>query len=69
MRSDRVLNMSWMVILTLCCSPLAFWMTFVSFLLLCFAGCTVCFGRRKDRLDGATTYSYSWKDRFRRNRY
>ncbi|RPD53624.1 hypothetical protein L227DRAFT_581182 [Lentinus tigrinus ALCF2SS1-6] len=47
----------------------AFWMTFVSFLLLCFAGCTVCFGRRRDRLDGATTYS--WRDRFRlgRNRY
>ncbi|KAI0753617.1 hypothetical protein C8Q74DRAFT_1211098 [Fomes fomentarius] len=46
----------------------AFWMTFVSFLLLLIAGCTVCFGRRKDRLDGATSYSYSWKDRFRRNR-
>ncbi|KAI0742486.1 hypothetical protein C8Q80DRAFT_1109547 [Daedaleopsis nitida] len=45
----------------------AFWMTLVAFLLLCFAGCTVCFGRRKDRLDGAT--SYSWTDRFRRNRY
>ncbi len=46
-----------------------FWLTFVSFLLLCFAGCTVCFGRRRDRLDGATTYS--WRDRFRlgRKRY
>ncbi|OSD03824.1 hypothetical protein PYCCODRAFT_1434221 [Trametes coccinea BRFM310] len=43
-----------------------FWMTFVSFLLLCFAGCTVCFGRRRDRMEGATTYNYSWKDRFRR---
>ncbi|KAH9925649.1 uncharacterized protein BXZ73DRAFT_103182 [Epithele typhae] len=26
-------------------------------------GCTVCFGRRRGRDDGATTYS--WKDRFR----
>ncbi|CDO69953.1 hypothetical protein BN946_scf184836.g27 [Trametes cinnabarina] len=43
-----------------------FWLTFVSFLLLCFAGCTVCFGRRRDRMSGATTYNYSWKDRFRR---
>ncbi|KAI0632725.1 hypothetical protein C8Q77DRAFT_1158198 [Trametes polyzona] len=43
-----------------------FWLTFVSFLLLCFAGCTVCFGRRRDRMEGATTYNYSWKDRFRR---
>ncbi|KAH9886961.1 hypothetical protein C8Q73DRAFT_266718 [Cubamyces lactineus] len=43
-----------------------FWMTFVAFLLLCFAGCTVCFGRRRDRMEGATTYNYSWKDRFRR---
>ena len=42
----------------------AFWLTFVSFLLLALAGCTVCFGRRRDRLDGAT--SYSWKDRFRK---
>ena len=42
----------------------AFWLTFVSFLLLALAGCTVCFGRRRDRLDGATTYS--WKDRFRK---
>ncbi|KAI8992788.1 hypothetical protein BD414DRAFT_482207 [Trametes punicea] len=43
-----------------------FWMTFVAFLLLCFAGCTVCFGRRRDRMEGATTYNYSWKNRFRR---
>ena len=42
-----------------------FWITFVCFLLLTFAGCTVCFGRRRDRLDGATTYPYSWRDRFR----
>ena len=38
-------------------------MTFAAFLLLALAGCTVCFGRRRDRLDGATTYS--WRDRFR----
>jgi len=47
----------------------AFWMTFVSFLLLCFAGCTVCFGRRRDRMEGATSYPVatkgSWRDRFR----
>ncbi|CAL1697791.1 unnamed protein product [Somion occarium] len=48
----------------------AFWMTFVSFILLCLAGCTVCFGRRRDRMAGATTYpassKLSWRDRFRR---
>jgi ABC-type nickel/cobalt efflux system permease component RcnA len=27
----------------------AFWMTFVSFILLLLAGCTVCFGRRRQR--------------------
>lgn len=43
-----------------------FWLTFVSFILLCLAGCTVCFGRRRARTEGATTYNYSWKDRFRR---
>ncbi|THH21770.1 hypothetical protein EUX98_g8291 [Antrodiella citrinella] len=48
----------------------AFWMTFVSFLLLCFAGCTVCFGRRRDRMEDATSYPViskkgSWWDRFR----
>lgn len=41
-------------------------MMLVSFLLLYFAGCTVCFGRRRDRAEGATTYNYSWRDRFRR---
>ncbi|GJE95569.1 SUR7/PalI family protein [Phanerochaete sordida] len=50
----------------------AFWMTFVSFILLCLAGCTVCFGRRRDRMAGATSYSMapkptSWRDRFRRS--
>ncbi|EIW56840.1 uncharacterized protein TRAVEDRAFT_151472 [Trametes versicolor FP-101664 SS1] len=43
-----------------------FWLTFVSFILLCLAGCTVCLGRRRARTEGATTYNYSWKDRFRR---
>ncbi|RDB17497.1 hypothetical protein Hypma_000993 [Hypsizygus marmoreus] len=33
-----------------------FWMTFVSFILLLLAGCTVCFGRRRDRMSGATAY-------------
>ncbi|OBZ74535.1 hypothetical protein A0H81_05191 [Grifola frondosa] len=47
----------------------AFWMTFVSFLLLFFAGCTVCLGRRRDRMTGATNYPMtssktSWRARF-----
>ncbi|KAF8918359.1 hypothetical protein CPB85DRAFT_1214172 [Mucidula mucida] len=33
-----------------------FWMTFVSFILLLLAGCTVCFGRRKQRMSGASAY-------------
>ncbi|TFK37573.1 hypothetical protein BDQ12DRAFT_724027 [Crucibulum laeve] len=48
-----------------------FWLTFVTFILLLIAGCTVCFGRRRDRLSGATTsYSTSKRpfwSRFRRN--
>ncbi|KAJ3808518.1 hypothetical protein F5876DRAFT_78667 [Lentinula aff. lateritia] len=54
-----------------------FWLTFVSLILLLLAGCTVCFGRRRDRMSGASSYpSYPmsstttktpfWK-RFRRN--
>ncbi|KAJ7583794.1 actin cortical patch SUR7/pH-response regulator pali [Mycena floridula] len=31
-----------------------FWLTFVSLILLLLGGCTVCFGRRKDRLSGST---------------
>ncbi|KAJ6465012.1 pali-domain-containing protein [Mycena sanguinolenta] len=31
----------------------AFWMTLVSFILVLLAGCTVCFGRRKERGDDA----------------
>ncbi|KAJ7619476.1 hypothetical protein FB45DRAFT_930892 [Roridomyces roridus] len=37
----------------------AFWMTFATLLLLLIAGCTVCLGRRKDRLSGASTYPVS----------
>jgi len=49
----------------------AFWMTFASLILLCLAGCTVCFGRRRDRMAGATSYAVpsaksSWANRFRR---
>jgi hypothetical protein len=32
-----------------------FWITFVTFILLLLAGCTVCFGRRRDRMAGATS--------------
>ncbi|KAI1795431.1 hypothetical protein LXA43DRAFT_42325 [Ganoderma leucocontextum] len=39
-----------------------FWITFACLLLLSFAGSTVCLGRRRDRLDGAKKYPYSWKD-------
>ncbi|TFY66996.1 hypothetical protein EVJ58_g1901 [Rhodofomes roseus] len=51
-----------------------FWVTFVSFILLFLAGGTVCFGRRRDRMAGATNYpmasskfSRSWRDRFTRS--
>jgi len=50
----------------------AFWMTFVTLILLLLAGCTVCFGRRKDRMSGASSYPMSSKpsffSRFRRNK-
>ncbi|CAK5271427.1 unnamed protein product [Mycena citricolor] len=52
----------------------AFWMTFASFILLLLAGCTVCFGRRRDRMSGASTYPMetynkpSFFSRFRRNK-
>lgn len=49
-----------------------FWLTFVSFILLLLAGCTVCFGRRRDRMNNARSYPMSQKPglfgRFRRNR-
>jgi len=53
----------------------AFWLTFVTFILLLIAGCIVCFGRRKDRMAGATSTSYpaystqaktSWLQRFKK---
>ncbi|KAF8064211.1 actin cortical patch SUR7/pH-response regulator pali [Lyophyllum atratum] len=51
-----------------------FWMTLASFILLLLAGCTVCFGRRKQRMSGATSYPTSsstkksgFFSRFRKN--
>ncbi|KAF4612193.1 hypothetical protein D9613_003699 [Agrocybe pediades] len=51
-----------------------FWMTFVSLILLLLAGCTVCFGRRQNRMSGASGQSYPLYEskggifsRFRRN--
>jgi len=50
-----------------------FWLTFVSFILLLLAGCTVCLGRRRDRMAGATAYpakstpKKSFWSRFRKN--
>jgi len=51
----------------------AFWMTFASLLLLWMAGSTVCMGRRRDRMAGATNFplasskvSPSWRSRFRK---
>ncbi|PPQ94284.1 hypothetical protein CVT25_004941 [Psilocybe cyanescens] len=50
-----------------------FWMTFVTLILLLLAGCTVCFGRRNDRMSGATSsYPMSstgggFLSRFRKN--
>ncbi|PIL26189.1 hypothetical protein GSI_11944 [Ganoderma sinense ZZ0214-1] len=38
-----------------------FWITFVVLMLLSLSGCTVCVGRRRDRLDDAQKYPYSWK--------
>jgi len=62
----------------------AFWLTFAAFLLTAFAGCTVCFGRRRERMYNATTSPstypantttatsggrFGWLSRFRRNKY
>jgi len=48
-----------------------FWLTFVSLILLLLGGCTVCFGRRRDRMAGATSYPSKTQrpflSRFRRN--
>ncbi|KZV87225.1 hypothetical protein EXIGLDRAFT_586293, partial [Exidia glandulosa HHB12029] len=46
-----------------------FWLTFASFILLLFAGCTVCFGRRRDMRQGANSYPLKtggFLSRFRR---
>ncbi|KAF9502129.1 pali-domain-containing protein [Pleurotus eryngii] len=40
-----------------------FWLTLVTFILLLLAGGTVCFGRRKDRLSGATTTTYTTSEK------
>ncbi|KAJ6598522.1 hypothetical protein B0H10DRAFT_1888166 [Mycena sp. CBHHK59/15] len=50
----------------------AFWMTFVSLILVLLAGCTVCFGRRKESGGGGaypmmTKTSGGFMSRFRRN--
>ncbi|EPQ55636.1 pali-domain-containing protein [Gloeophyllum trabeum ATCC 11539] len=44
-----------------------FWLTFVSLILLLLAGCTVCFGRRRERMSGSSygnSYPMSTKRRF-----
>lgn len=59
--------------LTLCL--LGFWLTFASLILLLLGACTVCFGRRRDRMAGSsypsypmsTTKSGGFLSRFRRN--
>lgn len=38
-----------------------FWMTLASLILLLFAGCTVCFGRRRSRMSGAIDYDHPEK--------
>ncbi|KAL0952788.1 hypothetical protein HGRIS_007013 [Hohenbuehelia grisea] len=35
-----------------------FWLTFVTLILLLISGCTVCLGRRRDRMAGATPAAY-----------
>lgn len=50
-----------------------FWMTLVAFVILLLAGCTVCFGRRRQRMSSATAYPMTearapfWKRAFKRN--
>lgn len=53
-----------------------FWLTFAALLLTLLAGCTVCFGRRRNRMYNATTNASSYPmagktgnfwSRFRRN--
>ncbi|KAI0069317.1 pali-domain-containing protein [Artomyces pyxidatus] len=38
-----------------------FWITLAALLLLLLGGCTVCFGRRRERMSGATSYGYPSK--------
>ncbi|KIY48603.1 pali-domain-containing protein [Fistulina hepatica ATCC 64428] len=49
-----------------------FWMTLVAFILLLLAGCTVCFGRRRQRMSSAAYQTTAPKtpfwSRFRRNK-
>ncbi|KAL1746620.1 SUR7/PalI family-domain-containing protein [Schizophyllum fasciatum] len=50
-----------------------FWMTLAAFIVLLLAGCTVCFGRRRQRMSSATAYPMTearapfWKRAFKRN--
>jgi len=47
-----------------------FWLTFVTLILLLLGGCTVCFGRRKDRMSEATSVTSDKKplwSRFRKD--
>ncbi|KAH7103674.1 hypothetical protein BKA62DRAFT_696139 [Auriculariales sp. MPI-PUGE-AT-0066] len=49
-----------------------FWLTFASMILLTIAGCTVCFGRRRDQRlgsDSRPVKTGGFFSRFRRNRY
>jgi len=50
-----------------------FWMTFVTFFLLCLAGCAVLFGRKKERYIRGDNYVVStrrpWYNKFRRGVY
>jgi hypothetical protein len=49
-----------------------FWLTLVALILLLLGGCTVCFGRRKDRMGGVPSYPMKstgggFFSKFRRN--
>jgi len=51
-----------------------FWLTLVALILLLLGGCTVCFGRRRDRMGDAPSYPMKqtgtggWFSRFRKNK-
>jgi hypothetical protein len=38
-----------------------FWLTFAALILTLLAGCTVCFGRRRERMYNATTYPSTYE--------